>query len=564
MSSPNGKAPLRFASLIRVSTDRQEKQGESLAAQRSANLRDVGQLGGTVVGCYGGQEHATAGWERREVDRLIKDAGKDLFDAVIVAYADRWSRDNAKSEEGLGAFRTNGIRFFMGAMELDLFDPQHRFMLGMSVVAGEFFALQQAKKSIESRIERARRGVPTASRLPYARVFDKATGAWRLDPDKLAVITDIIDRFLRGASLLALAKEYGLDHSGLCRVLKHQLGDAWEMVFASDKLNIHETVPFTIPPLVDEATAKRVRQRMEANRTYFHEPPRPVHEYLLSGFVFCDACGYSLIGEAIKKELKRGPGAGKTYVNRYYRHPHKDRTRPCPLKPRPWVPAGRLEGHVISQLVKLVGNPAAIRRAVAAATPDDGAARGRLGRLREERSRVERARERIVALVAADALTTAQAAKQLNELKDREAHLIQEAAGIEATLEGVPSAADVEVFVQQVGQSILVFKDHYGPDGSWVGQDVSAANDLGALLDIARRPADQRALLEACFGQPLPDGRPAGIYVSPAGGPVAHRPKAWGYVMKGRLEFEAIYQLGVNPGLPWKGPVLEIGRGQTG
>jgi hypothetical protein len=95
-----------------------------------------------------------------------------------------------------------------------------------------------------------------------------------------------------------------------------------------------------------------------------------------------------------------------------------------------------------------------------------------------------------------------------------------------------------------------VYRNHYAPDGSFIGQDVSAANDLVALLDIAERPADQRALLEACFGQPLPDGRPAGIYVSPEGGPVAWRPKVWGYVMKGRLEFEAIYQLGVNRPLP--------------
>jgi DNA invertase Pin-like site-specific DNA recombinase len=263
MSTSNGKAPLRFACLIRVSTERQEKQGESLATQRAANARDVAGMGGTIVAWYGGQEHGTAGWEHREVDRLIADAAKGRFDAVVVAYADRWSRDNAKSKAGLEAFRTHGIRFFMGATEMDLYDPQHRLLLGVSAEMGEFIALQQAKKSIESRIERARRGVPTASRLPYARVFDKATGAWRLDPDKLAVITDIIDRYLQGVPLLALAKEYGLDHSGLCRVLKNQLGDAWEMVFASDKLNIHETVPFTIPPLeLADKTPARSRKAL--------------------------------------------------------------------------------------------------------------------------------------------------------------------------------------------------------------------------------------------------------------------------------------------------------------
>src|SRR5262245_16018147 len=119
MSKNNGKS-LRFAVLVRVSTEKQEKQGESLRTQRSQNERDVSRLNGRIAGWYGGQEHATAGWERKEVDRLIADASKGKFDAVIVAYADRWSRDNAKSKEGLEVFRTHGICFYVGSTEYDL------------------------------------------------------------------------------------------------------------------------------------------------------------------------------------------------------------------------------------------------------------------------------------------------------------------------------------------------------------------------------------------------------------------------------------------------------------
>src|SRR5262245_7303895 len=97
------KTPLRFAALIRVSTEQQAETGESLRVQRTDNERDAGLLGGTIVGWYGGQEHATPGYEKREVDRLIADAGKDKFDAVIVNRTDRWSRDNAKSTQGLDA-----------------------------------------------------------------------------------------------------------------------------------------------------------------------------------------------------------------------------------------------------------------------------------------------------------------------------------------------------------------------------------------------------------------------------------------------------------------------------
>src|SRR3954464_10781937 len=107
------KTKIRFAALIRVSTEKQEKQGESLKTQTTDNTKSVEHLGGTIFKWYGGQEHATPGYEKKEVDRLIQDARNKRFDAVIVTDADRWSRDNDKSKEGLEVFAANDIRFFV-------------------------------------------------------------------------------------------------------------------------------------------------------------------------------------------------------------------------------------------------------------------------------------------------------------------------------------------------------------------------------------------------------------------------------------------------------------------
>jgi site-specific DNA recombinase len=75
----------------------------------------------------------------------LADASKGIFDAIIVADASRWSRDNRKSKEGLQIFRDNGIRFFVGTSEYDLFNPEHTFFLGMAAEFGEFQARQQFK-----------------------------------------------------------------------------------------------------------------------------------------------------------------------------------------------------------------------------------------------------------------------------------------------------------------------------------------------------------------------------------------------------------------------------------
>ncbi len=161
----------------------------------------------------------------------------------MVAYGDRWSRDNAKSKEGLEVFRKAGVRFFVGSMEMDLFDPNHRFILGMSAEVGEFIALQGSKKSMENRIERAKRGFPTCGKIPFGRTFDKKTQQWGIDPLKQTLITEIAERVIKGESLNKVTKELRLSHANICKTLHHHCGDVWEQEFAAVQLNIRELIP---------------------------------------------------------------------------------------------------------------------------------------------------------------------------------------------------------------------------------------------------------------------------------------------------------------------------------
>ena len=87
---------LRFAVAfpLPVSTEKQAKVGESLNVQRKQMTASIKRLGGTIAKEYGGQEHATPGWEKQQVNQLLDDAQKGLFDAVMIAHEDRWSRDN--------------------------------------------------------------------------------------------------------------------------------------------------------------------------------------------------------------------------------------------------------------------------------------------------------------------------------------------------------------------------------------------------------------------------------------------------------------------------------------
>jgi DNA invertase Pin-like site-specific DNA recombinase len=161
-----------------VSTEQQEKMGESLRTQKAQIEQAVKALNGTLIvdpWRYSGQEHATAGFERKRFDQLLKDAEKGIFDAVIVVDPSRWSRDNVKSGQGLQVLRDAGIRFFVLQVEHDLFDPTAELFLGMTTQINQYVAGIQTQKSVRNRIARSARGLPTAGKLPYGRTFDKET-----------------------------------------------------------------------------------------------------------------------------------------------------------------------------------------------------------------------------------------------------------------------------------------------------------------------------------------------------------------------------------------------------
>jgi hypothetical protein len=260
-------------------------------------------------------------------------------------------------------------------MEMNLFDPQCCFVLGMGAEVGEFIANQTSKKSIECRIERAReKGWPTSGRHPFGRTFDKETGAWGIDPVKHERIVDVAERYLRGESMRVLAKECGTSSGRLTLILREQCSDTWVQEFRVDRFQIHEVVQTRVPRLLPEATIRAVRRRLQDKRTRLHGKPK--HQYLLNGFVFCSACGTNLTGQVTHHG---GPGA-----RRYYRHRHDGLGAQCFLRPRPWVRSDDLESAVFDEIFRMFGNKPALERAMKAAIPQCDQALKRRERLQAD------------------------------------------------------------------------------------------------------------------------------------------------------------------------------------
>ncbi|MEI2782172.1 MAG: recombinase family protein [Candidatus Competibacter sp.] len=160
---------MRVAILARVSTEGQENEGESLVVQQKRLQECVASLNGTVVKVYSGQESATSGKKARPIlDQLLEDSATGVFDAIMVYDMSRFSRDPVKSKISLGILKRNGIKLYIQNQLYDLDNLETNLIVGILNEINSFSAAIQARKSVESKIERARRGFPSSGgRLPF-------------------------------------------------------------------------------------------------------------------------------------------------------------------------------------------------------------------------------------------------------------------------------------------------------------------------------------------------------------------------------------------------------------
>lgn len=292
------KNSLKFAALIRVSTEPQERQGTSLISQRKQAIATVKMMGGTIVGFYGGQEHATPGWEHKEVDRLVADAKLGKFEALIVDLPDRWSRDNRKSKEYLNVFIEKDIRFFVGSSEVDLFNRQAYGNLSMGVEMGEYQALIYRYEMLRGKIEKTKMGIPPVTKLPYGRLFDRKSKTWSIDAEKKRQVEKMAKEYLKGCAFMKMGPKYGMSQGSVRNVLL-QAGEDFITHFRVPRFKINEKITIKMPRLLPESTIEKIRAKAESRKKWDRGTCRP-EKYRPSGFLFDGKTGLSLCGSESK------------------------------------------------------------------------------------------------------------------------------------------------------------------------------------------------------------------------------------------------------------------------
>lgn len=226
---------MRAAVYVRVSTDRQSTEGESLEMQ-IARAREVCE---------------THGWELAEVYQDVISGRKDKrpalqrfekalkagrFDAVICYKVDRLGRTRRKLHELLEWIQQHDVRLVSMTQQIDTATATGRMMLAILVDFAVFEVEQLSERISDTMLHMAKQGHPVSGMAPfgYRHVSKRAevgedgrevTAHARLEviEAEAEVVREMVARYLAGESLAGLAKH--LNASGS----RTREGNPWQV-----------------------------------------------------------------------------------------------------------------------------------------------------------------------------------------------------------------------------------------------------------------------------------------------------------------------------------------------
>ena len=136
----------RVALYIRVSTDRQAKEGDSLEAQEKALVNYAKEHNYIVIDTYIDGGESGQKLKRTNLQRLLKDVEKKEIDLVIMTKLDRWFRNVSDFYKVFEVLKRNKVDWKTIWEDYDTTTASGEFWLNMSLALGQMEAKRTGER----------------------------------------------------------------------------------------------------------------------------------------------------------------------------------------------------------------------------------------------------------------------------------------------------------------------------------------------------------------------------------------------------------------------------------
>ncbi len=461
----------RSAIYARVSSEAQAQQGtieSQLAAVKEFALAHGLQVDPDLIFADNGVSGTTLA--RPRLDALRDQAAAGLIEQVLVLSPDRLARKYAHQMMLVEEFKKLGAEIVFANRQISA-SPEDQLLLQMQGVIAEYEREKIVERHRRGKLHKAQQGkVCVLSGAPYGYVYLRTTeqeeARYQIHETEAAVVRRIFQMLCeQHLSLSAIARQLTaekiptrhdigrwersvvwaiLRNPAYCGQAAYRKTQSVERVrptkLAHDRnfypKHVHsssrdrppeEWITIPVPAIISQEVFEQARQRLEENKR-FSPRNNKKHDYLLSGLLRCQQCGYALYGK---------PTSTSKYQRCYYRCAGQDgyrwkEGRVCQAHP---VRVEALDELVWEQTCRLLEQPEQVlqeyTRRAQKKPQRQLAAKELLAQKRREIKQQESEKARLLDLYQAGHLELAELEPRLKSLRTKLKKLEDECAQVE-------------------------------------------------------------------------------------------------------------------------------------
>lgn len=255
------------------------------------------QKGLTITEIYADKHISGKTDDRPEFQRLIADAKKKKFDAVVVYKTDRFARNKYDSAIYKRQLKMNGIQIFYAAESIPD-GPEGIILESLMEGLAEYYSAELAQKIKRGMHETALKCKITGGVLPLGYKASK-NKTYEIDPDGAKAVKKIFEMYINGKSCreicqylnsLGLKTSYGntFDTNSITRIIKNQ---KYIGVYEAAGVKVEDG----IPAIISKETFYLAQKEMERKRVG-KKKRKETFNYLLTGKLYCGYCKKLMTG----------------------------------------------------------------------------------------------------------------------------------------------------------------------------------------------------------------------------------------------------------------------------
>lgn len=325
MSKNNENNLIRVALYIRVSTDRQAKEGDSLEAQEKALTDYAKEHNYIIIDKYidGGESGQKI--KRTNLQRMLNDVENNKLDLVIMTKLDRWFRNVSDFYKVIEILKRNKVDWKTIWEDYDTTTASGEFWLNMSLSMGQLEAKRTSERinDVFDYKYNVQKTVCTG-KSPYGYKISKEKKLI-IDEEKAPNVIALYEHYVKTNNLNETANWFrtNIENKSTCVIKKYLKNPIYIGQFKRTKTN--EIIEDYAPRIIDDELWNNVQRLININiKNNIADPSRKRHNtkpYIFSGLLFCKECGHTLSGKT--------NGNGSHYYNCRYSYLKKCNNNKC-------------------------------------------------------------------------------------------------------------------------------------------------------------------------------------------------------------------------------------------